>query len=104
MQVIARRTLKEFWARHPHAEGPIRAWLSIAAKADWANVIQAGISSQSASLFAALTYDAASGVRLFRDQSANPRSLPDFERVGRNALLATPGLGLHPEFTKRLVR
>jgi len=25
MQVIARRTLKEFWARYPHAEGPIRA-------------------------------------------------------------------------------
>ncbi len=23
--------------RHPHAEGPIRAWLAIAAKADWAN-------------------------------------------------------------------
>src|SRR6202163_1176492 len=37
MQVIARRTLKEFWARHPQAEGPIRAWFAIAAKAQWAN-------------------------------------------------------------------
>jgi mRNA interferase HigB len=37
MQVIARRTLKEFWARHPHAEGPIRAWLAIVAKANWEN-------------------------------------------------------------------
>jgi mRNA interferase HigB len=37
MQVIARRTLKEFWARHPHAEGPIRAWFAVAAKARWAN-------------------------------------------------------------------
>jgi mRNA interferase HigB len=37
MQVIARRTLKEFWARHPYAEGPIRAWLAVAAKAHWAN-------------------------------------------------------------------
>jgi hypothetical protein len=37
MQVIARRTLKEFWARHPHAEGPIRAWFATAAKAQWAN-------------------------------------------------------------------
>ncbi|HYK37850.1 hypothetical protein [Alloacidobacterium sp.] len=72
------------------------------AKADWANVIQAGISSQSASLFATLTYEAASGVKLFLDQDANPRSIPDFERVGRNALLVTPGLGLHPEFTTRL--
>jgi len=37
MQVIARRTLREFWARYPHAEGPIRAWVAIAAKARWAN-------------------------------------------------------------------
>jgi mRNA interferase HigB len=40
MQVIARRTLKEFWAKHPQAEGPIRAWLTIATKADWKNSAQ----------------------------------------------------------------
>jgi mRNA interferase HigB len=37
MQVIARRTLREFWARYPHAEGPIRAWVAAAAKARWIN-------------------------------------------------------------------
>ena len=37
MQAIALRTLKEFWAHHRHAEGPIRAWFAIAAKARWAN-------------------------------------------------------------------
>ena len=37
MQVIARRTLKEFWGRHPQAEGPIRAWLAVAGTAAWAN-------------------------------------------------------------------
>lgn len=37
MQVIARRTLKEFWARHPRSEGPIRAWLAVASVAHWAN-------------------------------------------------------------------
>jgi mRNA interferase HigB len=35
MQVIARRTLREFWARYPHAEGPIRAWLAATTRADW---------------------------------------------------------------------
>lgn len=35
MQVIARRTLKEFWALHPQAERPIRAWYAIASKARW---------------------------------------------------------------------
>jgi mRNA interferase HigB len=37
MQVIARRTLRRFWVSYPHAEGPIRAWVAIAAKARWAN-------------------------------------------------------------------
>lgn len=35
MQVIARRTLKEFWERHPQAERPIRAWHAVASKARW---------------------------------------------------------------------
>jgi mRNA interferase HigB len=35
MQVIARRTLKEFWQRHPQAEGPIRVWFALATKARW---------------------------------------------------------------------
>ena len=37
MQVISRRTLREFRARHPHAEGPIRAWLAIATGVQWAS-------------------------------------------------------------------
>ena len=37
MQVIARRTLREFWARHPQAEGPIRAWLAVTGAVAWAN-------------------------------------------------------------------
>lgn len=35
MQVIARRTLKEFWQHHPQAEGPIRVWFAVASKARW---------------------------------------------------------------------
>ena len=35
MQVIARRTLKEFWERHPQAEGSCRAWFAVASKARW---------------------------------------------------------------------
>jgi mRNA interferase HigB len=35
MQVIALRTLRQFWARHPQAEGPIRAWHSVARQAEW---------------------------------------------------------------------
>src|SRR5262245_27314164 len=35
MQVIARRTLRQFWERHPQAEGPVRAWFAVASKARW---------------------------------------------------------------------
>lgn len=35
MQVIALRTLRQFWARHPQAEGPTRAWHSVARQAEW---------------------------------------------------------------------
>src|SRR5690606_27574318 len=35
MQVIARRTLVEFWTRHPAAKGPLTNWFAIASKAEW---------------------------------------------------------------------
>jgi mRNA interferase HigB len=35
MQVIARRTLKRFWERHPQAERPIRVWFAVARKTRW---------------------------------------------------------------------
>jgi len=35
MQVVARRTLKQFWLRHPQSEGPLRAWFATVTKARW---------------------------------------------------------------------
>lgn len=35
MQVIARRTLREFWEREPRAETPLRVWYAIVHKATW---------------------------------------------------------------------
>jgi mRNA interferase HigB len=35
MQVIAKRTLKLFWQRHPQAELPLRNWYALADKAEW---------------------------------------------------------------------
>ena len=37
MQVIAKRTLKLFWAIHPDAETPLSVWYGIASKAEWAS-------------------------------------------------------------------
>lgn len=35
MRIIARRTLREFWQRHPDAEQPLRAWYHDTRKAEW---------------------------------------------------------------------
>lgn len=35
MQIIARRTLRQFWERHPQAETPIRDWYTRVAAAVW---------------------------------------------------------------------
>lgn len=35
MNVIAKRTLIQFWTRHPQAEGPLTAWYALASKANW---------------------------------------------------------------------
>ena len=35
MQVIARRTLKQFWERHPQAEKPLRIWFAIVSRTRW---------------------------------------------------------------------
>jgi mRNA interferase HigB len=35
MQVIAKRTLRLFWERHPQAEGPLRAWYAVVTRVVW---------------------------------------------------------------------
>ncbi|MCC6604283.1 MAG: type II toxin-antitoxin system HigB family toxin [Anaerolineae bacterium] len=35
MRIISRRTLREFWAKHPDAEQPLRAWFAAVQQADW---------------------------------------------------------------------
>jgi mRNA interferase HigB len=35
MHIIAIRTLREFWERHPQAEAPLRSWYAEASRAAW---------------------------------------------------------------------
>ncbi len=35
MRIIARRTLREFWGKHPDARRPIEAWYHDAKRANW---------------------------------------------------------------------
>lgn len=37
MRIIARKTLREFWEKHPNGEQPLRAWYDKVKKADWKN-------------------------------------------------------------------
>lgn len=36
MRIIARRTLRDFWALNPDSEEPLKAWYQEACHADWA--------------------------------------------------------------------
>ena len=35
MQVIALRTLRQFWETHPQSETPLRTWYAVASAASW---------------------------------------------------------------------
>lgn len=35
MRIIALSTLRDFWAKHPDAEVPLRSWYALASRADW---------------------------------------------------------------------
>lgn len=35
MQIIAKRTLQQFWKLHPQSEAPLRAWHSQVSRASW---------------------------------------------------------------------
>ena len=35
MQIVALRTLRQFWKKHPQAETPIRVWYASVSKAEW---------------------------------------------------------------------
>ena len=35
MQILARKTLRDFWIKHPQAEGPLSVWFALASKAEW---------------------------------------------------------------------
>jgi len=37
MRIISRRTLREYWEKHPDAEQSLKAWFQVAAKAQWKN-------------------------------------------------------------------
>ena len=52
MRIIARRTLREFWARHPDAERPLRAWFATARVAEWTGPADIKARYASASLLA----------------------------------------------------
>lgn len=37
MQIIALRTLRQFWEKHPAAETPVRTWYSTVNAAEWSS-------------------------------------------------------------------
>ncbi len=53
MRIIALRTLREFWLRHPNAEQPLRAWYANAKRASWKSPADVKQSYRTASILPA---------------------------------------------------
>jgi mRNA interferase HigB len=39
MRIIARKTLCDFWRKHPDAEGPLKAWFAETSRATWRGMV-----------------------------------------------------------------
>ncbi len=50
VRIIAKRTLRTFWKRHPKAKGPLEAWHQEVARADWATPSDVKAQFRSASM------------------------------------------------------
>lgn len=50
MRIIAKRTLREFWKRHPNAEEPLLAWYREVEQEDWDTPAKVKAKYRSASL------------------------------------------------------
>jgi len=50
MRIIAKRTLREFWERHPDAEEPLLAWYRETEKEDWGTPAKVKAKYKSASI------------------------------------------------------
>jgi mRNA interferase HigB len=50
VRIIARRTLREFWVRHPAAKQPLEAWHAEAKRAEWSTPAQIKAQYRSASI------------------------------------------------------
>ncbi len=40
MRIIAKRSLREFWSKHPTSEQPLKSWHDEATKASWKTFLQ----------------------------------------------------------------
>ncbi len=52
MRVIALKTLRDFWRKHPQAEIPLRAWHALTSRASWRNPAEIKAAYRSASFLA----------------------------------------------------
>ena len=52
MHVITRKTLRQFWERHPDTEQPLKDWYKHAVRANWQSPLQVKADYPSASIIA----------------------------------------------------
>ncbi len=92
MQIVAKRTLIEFWEKHPHAKTPLSIWHHAVEKATWA-----GLADVKAHYGAAV--DFVSDNRLIFDISGNKYRLVVHVSYAFKAVLIK-FVGTHAEYDR----
>lgn len=92
MQIIAKRTLRQFWERHPPAETPLRAWYALVSGAEWSGPadVKTGFGG---------TVDFVAGNRIIFDISGNKYRLV-VHAAYRYRRVLVKFVGTHAEYDK----
>ena len=91
MRIIAKRTLREFWQRHPDAKVPLETWYEQTAKAEWETPAQVVQESPRASIISATRV-------VFRIKGNDYRLVVDIFYPGRRIYIRF--IGTHAEYDR----
>ncbi len=91
MRVIAKRTLREFWERHPDAKAPLEHWYAETRKADWATPTQVTQQWPRASIVGSTR-------AVFRIKGNDYRLVVDIFYAGRKVYIRF--IGTHAEYDR----
>ena len=91
MQIIARKTLSDFWSRHPETRPSLERWIDVVKAASWASMNDIRIAFPKAKVLNA------ERVR-FEIHGGNYRMIVAFDFAGRRRIAYIKFIGTHADY------